>query len=123
MKNDRPTGMNALVMNSRKEIFSNPGIREAFSYAYDHEWINKTLNYDAYTRTDSYFDNSPLASSGLPTKEDLDLLNPWKNQWQEEILTKNLHSKKFGKAFPIVPLLSEVFDNFFEYVDKNIRAH
>ena len=42
---------------------------------------------------------------------------------KEEILTKNLHSKKFGKAFPIVPLLSEVFDNFFEYVDKNIRAH
>ena len=43
MKNDRPTGMNALVMNSRKNIFSNPRIRLALSYAYDHEWINKAL--------------------------------------------------------------------------------
>tara|TARA_A100001037_G_C14983293_1_gene559087 strand:- start:663 stop:842 length:180 start_codon:yes stop_codon:yes gene_type:complete len=33
MKNDRPTGMNALVMNSRKEIFNNPQVRLALSYA------------------------------------------------------------------------------------------
>ena len=88
MKNDRPTGMNALAMNSRKEIFKNPRVREALSYAYDHEWINKVLYDNAYTRTDSYFDNSPLASSGLPTKGELDLLNPWKNQLPEEIFTK-----------------------------------
>ena len=88
MKNDRPTGMNALAMNSRREIFSNPRVREALSYAYDHEWINKVLYDNAYTRTDSYFDNSPLASSGLPSKEELELLNPWKDQLPEEIFTK-----------------------------------
>ncbi len=88
MKNDRPTGMNALVMNSRKEIFSNPRVREALSYAYDHEWINKILYNNAYTRTDSYFDNSPLASSGLPTKKELLLLEPWKDQLPSEIFNK-----------------------------------
>ena len=88
MKNDRPTGMNALAMNSRREIFSNPRVREALSYAYDHEWINKVLYNNAYTRTDSYFDNSPLASSGLPSKEELELLNPWKDQLPEEIFTQ-----------------------------------
>lgn len=88
MKNDRPTGMNALVMNSRKEIFSNPRIREALSYAYDHEWINKILYNNAYTRTDSYFDNSPLASSGLPSESELKLLNPWKDQLPIEIFHK-----------------------------------
>jgi microcin C transport system substrate-binding protein len=87
MKNDRPTGMNALVMNSRKDIFGNPRVRLALSYAYDHEWINKTLYNDAYTRTDSYFDNSPLASSGLPSEDELFLLNPWKDQLPEEIFT------------------------------------
>jgi len=88
MENDRPTGMNALAMNSRREIFSNPRVREALSYAYDHEWINKVLYDNAYTRTDSYFDNSPLASSGLPSKEELKLLNPWKDRLPEEIFTK-----------------------------------
>jgi 8-oxo-dGTP diphosphatase len=42
---------------------------------------------------------------------------------REEILTKFLYSQKLRKAFPIVPLLSEVFDNFFEYVDKNLKAY
>jgi 8-oxo-dGTP diphosphatase len=42
---------------------------------------------------------------------------------KEEILTKSLYSKKLGKAFPMVPLLSEIFDDFFEYVDKNIKVH
>ena len=88
MKNDRPTGMNALVMNSRKNIFKNPRVREALSYAYDHEWINKILYDNAYTRTDSYFDNSPLASTGLPSEAELRLLNPWKDQLPEEIFTK-----------------------------------
>ena len=87
MKNDRPTGMNALVMNSRKEIFNNPRVRLALSYAYDHEWINKALYNNAYTRTDSYFDNSPLASSDLPSNEELILLNPWKDQLPPEVFT------------------------------------
>ena len=87
MKNDRPTGMNALVMNSRKEIFNNPRVRLALNYAYDHEWINKALYNNAYTRTDSYFDNSPLASSDLPSNEELILLNPWKDQLPPEIFT------------------------------------
>ena len=79
MKNDRPSGMNALVFNTRKKLFKNPKVREAISYAYDFEWINKTIYSEAYTRTDSYFDNSPLASSGLPSDEELVLLNPWKD--------------------------------------------
>tara|TARA_B110000116_G_scaffold204429_1_gene179536 strand:+ start:920 stop:2725 length:1806 start_codon:yes stop_codon:yes gene_type:complete len=87
MKNDRPTGMNALVMNSRKDIFSNPRVRLALSYAYDHEWINKALYNNAYIRTDSYFDNSPLASIGLPSQLELELLNPWIDKLPKELFT------------------------------------
>ena len=87
MKNDRPTGMNALVMNSRKDIFNNPRVRLALTYAYDHEWINKALYNNAYTRTDSYFDNSPLASTGLPSQLELELLNPWRDTLPKELFT------------------------------------
>jgi 8-oxo-dGTP diphosphatase len=41
---------------------------------------------------------------------------------KEEILTKSLFSSKIGKTFPIVPLLSELFDDFFHYIDKNIKV-
>jgi 8-oxo-dGTP diphosphatase len=41
----------------------------------------------------------------------------------EEILSKSLYSHKLGKAFPVVPLLSDLFDDFFDYVAKNIKTH
>ena len=41
---------------------------------------------------------------------------------KQEILTKSLFSSKLGKAFPIVPLLSELFGDFFEHVDENIKV-
>jgi 8-oxo-dGTP diphosphatase len=38
---------------------------------------------------------------------------------REEILSKNLYSNKLKKNFPMVPILSEVFDDFFEYIGGN----
>jgi len=88
MNNNRPVGMNGLVMNTRRDIFNNRNVRLALSYAYDHEWINKTIYQNAYVRTDSYFDNSPLASSGLPSKNELELLNVWKDEIPAEVFTE-----------------------------------
>ena len=94
MNNDRPVGMNGLVMNTRKNIFNNRNVRLALSYAYDHEWINKTIYQNAYVRTDSFFDNSPLSSSGLPSDAELELLNPWKDQISSEIFTETFTPPK-----------------------------
>ena len=35
---------------------------------------------------------------------------------KEEILSKSLYSNKLKKKFPMVPILSEVFDDFFKYI-------
>ena len=40
----------------------------------------------------------------------------------EQILSKNLYSKKLGKVFPIVPPLLGFFGEFFENVKKNIKV-
>ena len=94
MNNDRPVGMNGLVMNTRKNIFNNRNVRLALSYAYDHEWINKTIYQNAYVRTDSFFDNSPLSSSGLPSDAEIELLNPWRDQIPSEIFTETFTPPK-----------------------------
>ena len=94
MNNDRPVGMNGLVLNTRRDLFNNRNVRLALSYAYDHEWINKTIYQNAYVRTDSYFDNSPLSSSGLPSDKELELLNPWKNQLPAEVFSESFSPPK-----------------------------
>src|SRR6185312_5417128 len=50
--------------------------REALGYLFDFEWANKNLFYGAYARTESYFSNSDLASSGLPSPDELKVLEP-----------------------------------------------
>jgi microcin C transport system substrate-binding protein len=82
-----PRGMQAFIMNLRKAPFNNSKFREALNYAFDFEWENKNLFFDAYTRTDSYFSNSDLASSGIPQGRELDILTPFKSQLPESVFT------------------------------------
>lgn len=75
-----PRGMQAFAMNLRRAPFDNIKFREALNYAFDYEWANRNLFYDSYTRTNSYFFNSELASSGLPEGRELDILTPYKKE-------------------------------------------
>ena len=84
---ERPTGMQAFVFNTRKPIFSDPRVREAIGLAFDFEWTNRTLFHDQYARTESYFSNSDLASSGLPSDAELVLLEPFRDQLPEAVFT------------------------------------
>lgn len=82
-----PTGMQGFVMNTRRPIFSDPRVRQAMNYAFDFEWSNKTLFHDAYSRTESYFSNSELASRGLPEGEELKILEQFRGQIPDEVFT------------------------------------
>ena len=86
--NEIPTGMQGFVFNTRKSIFKDPRVRRALAYAFDFEWTNKNLFYGQYTRTESYFSNSELASRGLPSKEELKILEPYRSRIPDEVFTK-----------------------------------
>ena len=89
IQHENPQGMQGFAFNIRKEKFKDRRVRKALSYAFDFEWSNKNLFFDAYKRTDSYFENSELASSGLPSVEELSFLNPYFDILPKEIFTKN----------------------------------
>lgn len=85
IKNYRPSGMQGFAFNTRKSIFKNREVRKALTYAFDFEWSNRNLFYNAYTRTKSYFDNSELSSQNLPTEEELSILNKFKNEIPNDV--------------------------------------
>ena len=91
---ENPQGMQAFAFNTRKDIFADKKVRKALSYAFDFEWTNKNLFYGAYKRTDSFFENSELASSGLPSKEELTYLNPYMDQLPKEIFNEEYRNPK-----------------------------
>lgn len=85
--NRNPQGMQGFIFNTRRPQFQDRRVREALALLYDFEWANKRLFNGAYTRTRSYFDNSELGSSGLPTEEELAILEPLRGQIPAEVFT------------------------------------
>lgn len=82
-----PAGMQGFVFNTRRPIFDDPRVRYAVAHAFDFRWANRVLFYGAYTRTDSYFENSDLAAEGLPGPAELRLLEPLRAQLPPEVFS------------------------------------
>ncbi len=87
IRHQLPTGMQAFVMNTRRTVFSNIKVREALGYAFDFEWTNRNLFFSQYTRTESYFSNSELASRGLPEGEELAILERYRDRLPARVFT------------------------------------
>ncbi len=91
IKNELPAGMQGFVFNTRRPLFKDRRVREALGYAFDFEWSNKTVAYGAYQRTQSYFENSELAARGLPSADELKLLEPYRGKIPNEVFTTEYH--------------------------------
>lgn len=73
---NNPVALQGLVMNLRKPLFQDIRVRQALTYAYDFEWLNKSMFYGQYERLSSYFFGSELQATGKPSKEELGVLTP-----------------------------------------------
>lgn len=90
----RVAGMQALVMNARRKPFDDRRVRLALNHAFDFEWSNKNLFFDAYVRTRSFFDNSELAARGLPQGEELAILEKHRAKLPPELFTTEYNPPK-----------------------------
>jgi microcin C transport system substrate-binding protein len=87
-ENQRPTGMQGFAMNTRRAVFRDPRVRQALAQAFDFEWSNRNLFFGQYKRTESFFSNSELAVAGLPSPEEMKLLQPWRGKIPDEVFTR-----------------------------------
>jgi microcin C transport system substrate-binding protein len=93
---DTPSGAQGWFFNTRREKFKDRRLREAFIYAFDFEWTNKTIMYGSYERTHSVFQNSDMMAAGRPGGDEAALLEPFRGQVPDEV---------FGD--PFVPPVSD----------------
>ena len=104
-----PSGMQGFVFNTRRPLFADRRVRKALGTVFDYEWSNKNLFYGLYKRTQSYFDNSELASHGLPKGEELKLLEPYKDRLPPEVFTEKFELEKTTGNGNIRPQLEKAF--------------
>ncbi|MFN4141819.1 extracellular solute-binding protein [Aestuariivirga sp.] len=80
-------GMQSWALNIRRPKFQDVRVRQALNYAFDFEWANQNLFYGQYVRSRSYFNNSEMEAKGLPSPQELALLEPLKAQLPPEVFT------------------------------------
>jgi microcin C transport system substrate-binding protein len=75
----RPS-MQALAINLRRPRFQDVRVRRAVAMCFDFEWTKRNIFYDAYERSQSCFERSDYRAEGLPSPEELALLEPLRDR-------------------------------------------
>jgi len=73
-------GMQGFVVNLRRPQFQDVRVRRALALALDYEWMNRQLFFGSYKRIYSFFNNSAMAATGLPSGDELKLLEPLRDK-------------------------------------------
>jgi microcin C transport system substrate-binding protein len=89
-----PPGMQAFIFNTGSPVFKDRLVRMALNELMDFEWMNHNLFYDQYTRTRSYFQNTEYAATGLPSREELEILEPIRDKVPPEVFTTEYNPPK-----------------------------
>ena len=79
--------MQAFAINIRRDRFKDARVRRAMNFAFDFEEMNKQIFFGQYKRISSYFDGTELASSGLPSGRELEILETVRADVPPEVFT------------------------------------
>lgn len=80
-------GLTGYAFNTRRALFQDVRVREALGLMFDFEWINAKLYGGLYRRTQSYFDQTELSSTGRPASEaERQLLARWPGAVRDDIM-------------------------------------
>ncbi len=85
--NNASTAVQGIVMNLRRSVFSDIRVRKALNLMFDFEEMNRTLMFDAYKRTNSYWPGTELAGNDVPQGREKELLEELKDKVKPEVLT------------------------------------
>jgi microcin C transport system substrate-binding protein len=80
--------MQGFAFNVRRDKFKDPRVRIAFNYAFDFEEMNRQIFFGQYKRIASYFEGTELATTGLPSGRELEILQTVRDQVPPEVFTK-----------------------------------
>ncbi|WP_415342857.1 extracellular solute-binding protein [Enterobacter hormaechei] len=125
-KNESAQDTRWLAFNIQRPVFSDRRVREAITLAFDFEWMNKALFYGAYSRANSYFQNTEYAARDYPHADELVLLAPMKAELPPEVFTRVFEPPKSdGNGFDRDNLLkaSKLLDDAGWVLKNRLRVN
>ncbi len=83
-----PQAIQGFFLNLRRPPFDDLNVRKGINLLYDFETIKRTILYNQYDRINSYFPNSEYGASGVPSAEEIAVLEPYRDQLPPEVFTE-----------------------------------
>ncbi len=130
LEHNNPATLQNFAFNLRRQKFSDKRVRKAIDLAFNFEWANEKLFYGQYRRLFSYFTNTGMEATGLPTGKEKEILLQYQNLLPAEIFTtpfeiatnKNIYNsrKNLKKS---VKLLKEAGYDFIDGKMTNLQTH
>lgn len=77
-RHSNSAGMQGFALNTRRPQFADVRVRQALGLAFDFEWMNRMVFFGQYVRSPSYFTNTDMEARGLPTPEEVAVLEPFR---------------------------------------------
>ena len=106
--------MQAFAFNIRRDKFKDPRVWLAFNYAFDFEELNRQIFFGQYKRITSYFEGTELAATGLPTGQELELLETVRDKVPAEVFTMPYTNPTGGNPAAVRSNLREAIRLFKE---------
>jgi microcin C transport system substrate-binding protein len=76
--------MQATAVNQRRGQFKDPRVRQAIALCFDFEWTQRNFFYGSYQRSQSCFEKSDFRAEGMPSQQELALLEPLRDKLPPE---------------------------------------
>lgn len=88
IEHNNPAILQNFAFNIRRAKFQDRRVRKAIDLAFNYEWANEKLFYGQYKRLYSYFTNTGMEATGLPTGRELEILQTYKDQLPDDVFTE-----------------------------------
>lgn len=87
-EHNNPAVLQHFAFNIRRLQFKDKRVREAIDLAFNFEWANDKLFYNQYQRLYSYFTNTGLEATGLPTGKEKAILEHYRGRIDDKVFTE-----------------------------------
>lgn len=78
----------SIALNNRRAKFEDRRVRRALTLAMDFDWQNRTLHNGHHKRAHSYWQDTILSATGLPSAAELRLLEAFRDELPPELFDK-----------------------------------
>lgn len=88
IEHHNPAILQHFAFNLRNPKFQDKRVRRAIDLAFNFEWANEKLFYGQYQRLYSYFTNTDMEATGLPTGLEKEILEEYSQELSDDVFNK-----------------------------------